>query len=106
MKANAEDILDKIRDKEFLREFIAKARAETATHDIHRTRVAVELLLARTIADGAEDLGKKLSEHADALVKASEAGDRHANSLKWATWALVLATIVLASIQACSGLRG
>ncbi len=110
MPVDPKDILGKLRDDDFLREFIHRSQTGV-TADINQTRVAAELLLARTIADQAEGLSKTLVEqtreltrvigdHAEALVKASQAGERHARSLKWATWALFLATIVLAAIAA------
>ena len=41
-------------------------------------------------------LGVALASHADALIKAAEASERYSRRLVWATWALVLATVVLA----------
>ena len=110
MPGDPKDILGKLRDDDYLREFIDKSQTGV-TGEINQTRVAAELLLARTIADQAEGLGKTLVEqtseltrvigaHVEALVKASQAGEQHARSLKWAAWALFLATIVLAAIAA------
>ena len=38
---------------------------------------------------------KALDTHAKALIRSAEASEKHAVSLKWATWALVVATIAL-----------
>ena len=45
-------------------------------------------------------LEASLSRHAKALISAAEASDRYARSLARATWALVLATGVLALLTA------
>ena len=37
-------------------------------------------------------LRRALAEHAAALIRSAEASEKHAISLKWATWALVAAT--------------
>ena len=42
-----------------------------------------------------EDLIEALAQHAEALTKSSEASDRYAGRLVWATWALVAATVGL-----------
>jgi hypothetical protein len=43
---------------------------------------------------------RALAEHAAALIRSAEASEKHAVSLKWATWALVIATIALGAITA------
>lgn len=43
----------------------------------------------------AQDLRNAIQAHADALVKASEASDRNARSLTFATWVLAAATLAL-----------
>ena len=42
-----------------------------------------------------EDLIEALARHAEALIKSTEASDRYAARLVWATWALVAATVGL-----------
>ena len=43
-------------------------------------------------------LERSLEKHAEALLKAAKASEKHAASLKYATWALVGATLILAMI--------
>ena len=50
-----------------------------------------------TIYIAAKILDKALENHAEMLNKAAIASEKHARSLKWATWALVAATLVLAA---------
>lgn len=40
-------------------------------------------------------LESALQDHASALTRSAEASERHASSLKWATWALVTVTAAL-----------
>jgi len=104
------EILENSGDPEFLSAFIERAQTPT-TADINQTRVAAEVLLARTVSEQASALSevlRKVSEqiarsaeaHAAAVVKSSAAAERHARSLKWATWALFIATFVLAVVAA------
>jgi len=44
------------------------------------------------------ELTQSLDRLADALGKAAAASERHAKRLVWATWTLVLATLVLAAV--------
>lgn len=44
----------------------------------------------------AELLVQSLDDHGESLIKASEASDRYAKGVAFATWALVVATVVLA----------
>jgi len=43
---------------------------------------------------------RALSQHSEALIKAAKASEKHAASLKWATWVLAGATVLLAVITA------
>lgn len=98
-------ILDDPDDIEFLRSFIGASNTAT-TANMNMTRVASEVFLARMIKDTerslkrsleqmTESLEQALADHAEALNRSAEASTRHAASLKWATWALVAATVGL-----------
>jgi len=49
-----------------------------------------------------EAVDRSTDQMAESIAKASEASERHAKSLVWATWALVLATIVLVVVTGVS----
>jgi hypothetical protein len=87
MSADPREILERLHDPEFLREFIAASKT-AVTAEMNQTRVASEVLLARAIADA-------MTRHASALQDAATASDKHGRSLTRATWALVLATVAL-----------
>jgi hypothetical protein len=67
--------------------------AELIPNTATATSAALGLLAARL-------LERSLKDHAEALVRSAEASDRHAASLKWATWALVGATVLLVIVSA------
>lgn len=92
MTADPKDILARFHDSDFLREFIA--RSDTAvTAEMNQSRVASEVLLAKTIAQA-------MAEHAQALQESARASEKQARSLTYATWALVLATLALGLVAA------
>jgi hypothetical protein len=95
MPADLRKFLGNCTDEEYLQSFIDQARTST-TSDMNQTRVASEVLLAKTIKDQSEELTKTLIEqthhlttainaHANALVQSGKAAERHAVGLKWAT---------------------
>lgn len=92
MPADPKEILNKLHDASFLREFIAASNT-AVTAEMNQTRVASEVLLAKTIADA-------MAEHSRALQDSSRASDKHARSLTHATWALVFATVALVLLTA------
>jgi len=92
MSADPKQILEKRDDFEFLREFISDSKT-AVTADMNQTRVASEVLLAKTIADA-------MAQHAKALQTSAAASDKHAGSLTRATWALVLFTATLVLVTA------
>ena len=55
---------------------------------MNQTRVASEVLLAKTIATAME-------QHAKALQDSATASDKYARSMTYATWALVGVTLAL-----------
>jgi hypothetical protein len=100
-----EKILDHLNDPVFLKDFIvssygaevAKANMFTVASEIHLAQAITTTSdkLESVIKSMADSLEGALANHAEALVKSAKASERHANSLKWATWALVVATIGL-----------
>src|SRR5437870_3404254 len=108
MPVDLREILSEHADDEYLQSFIDGSRTSD-TANMNQTRVASEVLLTKTIRDQSHELSKTLieqtekltsaiSKHADALVKSGKAAERHAAGLKWATWALFLATLVLVAV--------
>jgi len=92
MPADPKEILNRFHDASFLREFIAASNT-AVTAEMNQTRVASEVLLAKTIADA-------MAEHARALQDSASASYKHARSLTRATWALVFATVALVLLTA------
>ena len=101
-------ILDHFDDVEYLKRFIATSHTAT-TANMNMTRVASEIFLGRMLRDSennlerafkemSESLDRALANHAEALNESARASDRHASSLKWATWALFLATVGLFAV--------
>jgi len=85
--------------------FTAAREALLATGEVHYVE---EEILRTTAAAGATAMApvfmgillrRALAEHAAALIKSAEASEKHAASVKWATWALVVATAVLAVVS-------
>ena len=98
-------ILNDPQENEFWETFL-KAATTATTSQMNATRVASEIYLAKTlktnsiaIQEELENTGDKLRDALQKLAKAlSEsaiAANKHAKGLKWATWALVLATVGL-----------
>jgi len=56
--------------------------------------------LSESLRSVSEQVVHSVEAHAAAVVKSSEAAERHARSLKRATWALFVATLVLALVAA------
>ncbi len=97
MAADPKQIAERLDDPEFLREFIGNSKT-AVTADMNQTRVASEVLLAKTIAAA-------MAQHAKALQDSATASDRHARSLTRATWALMFATVALVLIAVVQLLR-
>ena len=97
MNVDPKEILEKRRDLRFLQEFILASNT-AVTADMNQTRVASEVLLAKTIADA-------MAEHAKVLQQSADASDKHARSLTHATWALVSATVALVLLTAAQWWR-
>lgn len=87
MAADPRQIPEKLDDLDFLREFIASSKT-AVTADMNQTRVASDVLLAKSVATA-------MAQHAKALQDSATASDQHARSLTRATWALVFATAAL-----------
>ena len=113
MSGDPREVLNKLDNDDYLRSFITGAWTAT-TADMNQTRVASEVLLARTISDRTEVLSKTvveqtaeltsaIREHADALVRSARAAELPTRSLKWATWALFLATLILGAVADLTG---
>ena len=62
----------------------------------HREIAAVQAVLARRLVAA-------LNAHGDALATAAKASDEYARRLVWATWALVLASVVLVVVTWVKG---
>jgi len=59
--------------------------------------------LAGAISSSSERLVASLNNASDAAREAAAASERYARRLVWATWALVLATVVLATVTVWHG---
>ena len=97
MPADPKEILNRLHDSSFLKEFIATSNT-AVTAEMNQTRVASEVLLSKTIADA-------MADHARALQDSARASDKHARSLTRATWALVFATGALVLLTAAQWWR-
>ncbi len=92
MAADPKEILARFDDADFVRDFIARSNT-AVTAEMNQSRVASEVLLAKTISQA-------MAEHAGALQAGARASEKHARSLTHATWALFAATVALVFIAA------
>jgi hypothetical protein len=81
---------------ERLQNFLVRAGKKNVDHEIPAWSNAVSYILSAKIIERA------LESHAKALKQSAEASEKHARSLKNATWTLVAATVVLAIFTAVS----
>jgi hypothetical protein len=106
--------IEKLDAPEFRKAFIDKASCEAGNTAMGTAiRVAAELYFATILKSTGDDLENAISkmteslerafaDHAEALDRSAKASDKHASSLKWATWALAFATsglVFIAIIQ-------
>jgi len=105
MPVDPREVLSEHLDDTYLRSLIEAARTSDIPN-MNQIRVASEVLLTKTIRDQSQGFSKTLIEqtekltsaisaHAEALVQSGKAAERHAAGLKWATWALFVATLAL-----------
>lgn len=88
MKADPKEILDRFGDTSYLKDMIRDARLPPSAAEANETLVASLIYLAENIR------------------RQGESARLHARGLKWATWALVLATLVLAVLALARLLTG
>jgi hypothetical protein len=80
MRADPKEMLDRFGDKSYLKDIICDARRPPSTAEANETLVASLIYLAENIR------------------REGESARLHARGLKWATWALVFATLVLGGL--------
>src|SRR5262245_20567249 len=107
MTSTPDDLLKALDDPVNAKSFIESITGSTA--EIARARVKSELYLAQKTKDAGDKLASSvasltsalehaLANHAEALRAAAKSSEKYARGLNYATWALVLATLVLAAI--------
>ena len=87
-----------------VRHFLEQASGGTV--ELNRTRLTSELYLAHKTKTAGDSLVASLATLSQAFTDAATASDKHAKGLNFATWALVLATLLLAAIQLWTMFRG
>jgi len=90
MTSTPDDLFNDLDDPAKAKEFLNSVSGGTV--ELARARIRSELYLAHKTKAAGDTL-------AEALHEAAKSSEKYARGLNYATWALVLATLVLAIIQ-------
>ncbi len=115
MASTPDDLFTALDDPAKAKSFIDSVTGGTA--ELARARITSELYLAHKTKDAGEKLAgsvtsltsaleQALAHHAEALREAAKSSEKYARWLFYATGALVLATLVLAVVQAVTIYKG
>lgn len=100
MNLDIRNILDQIEDPDiaFFKQYLDKVTTVTSVSIIDAAKIGSEIYLALTLRSVVKDLENAINSMTESNETLAKANEKHASSLKWATWALVGATILLAIV--------